>query len=211
MGRKYFSPSIKRLIDVFGSLAILLLLIPVFIYAAIKIKKEDQGPIFFKQLRVGKGLENFEIYKFRTMVVNAEEIMKNWENIKGDEWELYKEGNFKLKNDPRLLKIGGVLRSSSIDELPQLLNVLKGEMTLVGPRPLLPREKFFYGEEELNIYSSVTPGMTGLWQISGRSDTLFKDRVALDLIYIEKKSLLLDFKILLKTLLYLCSKDNGAY
>jgi undecaprenyl-phosphate galactose phosphotransferase len=208
---KYFSPSIKRLLDVFGSLVILLLLIPVFIYAAIKIKKEDQGPIFFKQLRVGKGLENFEIYKFRTMVVNAEEIMKNWESIKGDEWEMYKTGNFKLKNDPRLLKIGGFLRSSSIDELPQLLNVLKGEMTLVGPRPLLPREKFFYGEEELNIYSSVTPGMTGLWQISGRSHTLFKDRVALDLIYIEEKSILLDLKILLKTLLYLCSKDNGAY
>ncbi|GAB6676615.1 sugar transferase [Bacillus cereus] len=194
---------IKRLMDIFGATCGLIFLSPIFIIVAIIIKFEDKkGPVFFKQIRVGKDGEEFGMYKFRSMVTDAEERLKDLlhhNEVSG--------AMFKMKDDPRITKIGKFIRKTSIDELPQLLNVLKGDMSLVGPRPPLPREV-----KEYTVYDKqrllVTPGCTGLWQVSGRSSINFDGMVELDLIYIKKRSVLFDMKIICKTVfLLLGSKD----
>ncbi|MFJ7753198.1 sugar transferase [Peribacillus muralis] len=193
----------KRMIDIIGSLIGIIFLSPVFLLVAIMIKiEEPKGPVFFKQVRVGKAETEFEMYKFRSMVSDAEERLKELLALNEVSGAM-----FKMKDDPRVTKVGKFIRKTSIDELPQLFNVLKGEMSLVGPRPPLQRE--------VNEYTSydkqrllVTPGCTGLWQVSGRSNVGFEEMVELDLVYIRKRTIVFDIKLILKTLLILIgSKD----
>lgn len=201
---------LKRLIDVILSMVLLIIFFPLMLWVAFKIKRNDGGPIFYCQQRIGKNLKNFEFYKFRSMILASEEIMANWESSKSEEWICYVENNFKLNNDPRITKIGRWIRSTSIDELPQLFNVIRGDMSLVGPRPLMLREKDDYGEENLSNYSKVKPGITGLWQVSGRSNTSFEKRIALDQLYIFKSSLISDVFILAKTVLVVFKKTGAV-
>lgn len=193
----------KRSIDITGALLGLIFLSWLFIIIAILIKIEDpKGPILFTQKRVGKDGKEFNMYKFRSMVSNAEELLKDllkFNEISG--------AMFKMKDDPRITKVGKFIRKTSIDELPQLLNVLKGEMSLVGPRPALPREVALYTSYDKQRLK-VIPGCTGLWQVSGRSNLGFKEMVELDLHYIKDSSILFDIKIIYKTVIVLFgSKD----
>ena len=199
---KYYL-AMKRSIDITGALLGLIFLSWLFIIIAILIKIEDpKGPILFKQKRVGKDGKEFNMYKFRSMVSNAEELLKDllkYNEVSG--------AMFKMKDDPRITKVGKFIRKTSIDELPQLLNVLKGEMSLVGPRPALPREVKLYTSHDKQRLK-VIPGCTGLWQVSGRSNLGFKEMVELDLRYIKDSSILFDIKIIYKTVIVLFgSKD----
>lgn len=199
---KYYLGS-KRIIDFILSLLGIIILSPLFVLVALFIKVEDyRGPVFFKQIRMGKNGKEFYIYKFRSMVTNAEELkvlLCNQNEASGPV--------FKMKEDPRVTKFGRFIRRTSIDELPQLLNVLKGDMSLVGPRPPLPVEV-----EKYNRYQrqriSVTPGLTCYWQVSGRSNISFDQWVELDLKYMEERNLLIDLKLIFKTFFVLFgSKD----
>lgn len=184
----------KRTIDVTGSLFGLILLSPLFVIIAILIKFEDpKGSVLFYQTRIGKNEKPFRMYKFRSMVSNAEEKLKYLlaqNEIEG--------AMFKMKNDPRITKIGKFIRKTSIDELPQLINVLRGEMSLVGPRPPLVREVAEYTDYD-KLRLTVKPGCTGLWQVSGRNELSFKEMVELDLKYIQNRSVGFDLKIIFKT------------
>jgi lipopolysaccharide/colanic/teichoic acid biosynthesis glycosyltransferase len=193
----------KRFTDFSLALIGILILIPIFFIIAILIKVEDrEGAVFFKQLRVGKDGNTFFMYKFRSMVWNAEELLENLLEHNEASGPL-----FKMKEDPRITRLGKFLRRTSLDELPQLFNVLKGEMSLVGPRPALPREVKEYNEYEY-LRLKALPGLTCLWQINGRSALGFTDQVKLDLEYINKRTLLLDLKIIFKTFFVLFgSKD----
>ncbi|WP_429602389.1 sugar transferase [Bacillus albus] len=193
----------KRCIDFIGALCGLILLCPIFFVVALLIKYEDpKGPVLFKQIRIGKNGKRFYMYKFRSMVTNAEEQLE--ELLKYNE---VSGAMFKMKKDPRVTKIGNFIRKTSIDELPQLINVLKGDMSLVGPRPPLSREV-----EEYTDYDKqrllVIPGCTGLWQISGRSNVGFKEMVEMDIYYIKNRNVMFDFKIIFKTIMvFIGSKD----
>ncbi|WP_462406992.1 sugar transferase [Gracilibacillus sp. Marseille-QA3620] len=193
----------KRLIDIIGSLLGIIFLSLLFIVVAILIKIEDpKGPVFFIQKRVGLNGKEFNMYKFRSMVADAEEKLK--ELLKYNE---VSGAMFKMKDDPRITKIGKFIRKTSIDELPQLFNVLRGEMSLVGPRPPLPREVEMYSDYDRQRLM-VTPGCTGLWQVTARNSVGFKEMVELDLQYVEKRNLLLDIIIIFKTIAVLFgSKD----
>lgn len=196
----------KRGFDFLASLLFLIILSPVFTIIAVIIKFNSRGPIFYIHPRIGANGKQIKVYKFRTMVINADAKLKRilQENPKlKKEWQ----ENFKLKKDPRVTKIGRFLRKTSLDELPQLFNVLKGEMSLIGPRPIKEEELERYGKNQ-PIFLSLLPGMTGLWQVSGRSDISYSRRVNLDIYYIENWSPFLDFKILLLTLPRLI---RGAY
>lgn len=188
----------KRTIDILGSLCGIVALIPIIcvVWICNKINK-DNGPIFYTKERIGKDGKLFKMYKFRTMVVNADELLYEYlnsdEKIR-EEYTKYK----KLRNDPRVTKIGHFLRKTSLDEFPQFINVLKGEMSLVGPRPYLERELPDIGLYYNYIIKSK-PGITGLWQVSGRSETTFKDRLDLDVEYYKNNSCKEDVKILFKT------------
>ncbi|WP_286197601.1 sugar transferase [Bacillus sp. ISL-34] len=195
----------KRLTDIIGSLIGLILLLPVFMIVVIFIKIEDpKGPIFFKQVRIGKDETEFYMYKFRSMVTDAEDKLKDilaLNEVSG--------AMFKMKEDPRVTKIGKFIRKTSIDELPQLWNVLKGEMSLVGPRPPLTREVEQYTSFDKQRLL-VTPGCTGLWQVSGRNSLSFEEMVDLDIQYINNRSIYRDIKIILKTVKCMINSD-GAY
>ncbi|OXB85376.1 multidrug MFS transporter [Geobacillus uzenensis] len=181
----------KRIMDICGALAGLICLSWLFLIVALLIKLEDpKGPVFFKQVRVGKDGKEFYMYKFRSMVTNAEELLESLLPLNETTGAM-----FKMKNDPRVTKVGKFIRKTSIDELPQLWNVLKGDMSLVGPRPPLPREVAQYTEYDKQRLL-VTPGCTGLWQVSGRNDLGFDEMVELDLKYIRERSLLYDIKIM---------------
>lgn len=195
---------IKRGIDIIGSIVGLLVFLPIMLVIFLAIKVEDGGSVFFAQVRVGKGGKRFLMYKIRSMCMDAEKRMEEVQEKNEIQGPM-----FKMKNDPRITKVGKFIRKSSLDELPQLLNVLLGNMSLVGPRPPLPREVADYDAYEMQRLF-VKPGCSGLWQISGRSDLHFSDMVKLDLQYIENRSLRLDFKIILKTFLVFFS-SNGAY
>jgi undecaprenyl-phosphate galactose phosphotransferase len=179
------------------------------LWVAYKVWRSDGAPVIFSQPRLGKGLKTFKFYKFRSMVKNAEDILEQWETTQSPKWKEYIDNNFKLACDPRLIKIGAMIRRTSINELPQLFNVIKGDMSLVGPRPLLPREKDDYGED-ISLYGQTPPGLTGLWQVSGRSQTTFDDRVAFDCWYVKNWSIWTDITILFKTW-SVVFKRNGAY
>lgn len=186
---------VKRVIDVMASAILLVLLAPVLLLAAILIKLTSRGPVMFVQKRLGLNKRHFGIYKFRTMVVDAEKQMQEIEHLNEVSGPV-----FKIKNDPRITPIGKFLRKTSIDELPQLWNVLKGDMSLVGPRPLPIRDYEGFSEDWQRRRFSVRPGITCLWQIGGRSGISFEKWMELDLQYIDKWSLWLDFEILVKTI-----------
>lgn len=184
----------KRIIDIVGSLIGLVLLSPILLLVSLLIKLEEpKGNVIFKQIRVGKDGRQFYIYKFRSMVSNAEKLLDKLIDKNETSGAM-----FKMKHDPRVTKVGHLLRKTSIDELPQLINVLKGEMSLVGPRPPLPREVAEYTEHQKQRLL-VTPGCTGLWQVSGRSNIGFEQMVELDLKYIHDRSLKVDIGIIFKT------------
>lgn len=189
---------IKRLFDIIFSLVGCLFLLPIALVVKISyILHKDFNPIFFSQERIGKNGKLFKFYKFRSMVPNADEVLKNLLESDKDLAEEYKI-NKKLDNDPRITKMGQLLRKTSLDELPQLFNVLKGDMSLIGNRPYLPREK----DDMKYYYKSIVktkPGLTGYWQVNGRSNTTFKERLKLEKYYSNNCSLWLDIKIFFKT------------
>ncbi|WP_225423210.1 sugar transferase [Paucilactobacillus nenjiangensis] len=202
---KPFYTFFKRLFDILFSMIGLIVLIPLFFIVSVCILIDDpKGPIFYSQTRVGKNGKAFKMYKFRSMVSNADEILEKLRSkneISG--------AMFKLKNDPRITKVGRIIRKYSLDELPQLLNVIQGSMSLVGPRPPLLSEVAQYTEFDKQRLL-VRPGCTGLWQVGGRNDVSFDEMVRLDLEYITHRSLLLDAQIIFKTVLVML-KPNGAY
>jgi Undecaprenyl-phosphate galactose phosphotransferase WbaP len=199
----------KRSLDIIGAVILAVLLSPMFLLFAFLIWKEDRGPIFFRQTRVGRAGRDFTCWKFRTMVVDAEEQMARWETENPVLLARYCESNFKLQADPRVTRIGGWMRRNSLDELPQLVNVLLGDMSLVGPRPLLRRELPEYGAV-ISLYERVRPGITGLWQISGRSHTTFAERISYDEWYIKNWTVWYDLVILLQTI-WVLLRGQGAY
>jgi exopolysaccharide biosynthesis polyprenyl glycosylphosphotransferase len=185
---------VKRWVDVVGALALLLLLSPVLLLTALLVKLTSQGPVIFAQIRFGQNRRPFRMYKFRTMVSGAEALQEALENQNEADGPV-----FKIRRDPRITRIGGYLRHFSVDELPQLVNVLLGDMSLVGPRPLPPRDVHRFTEAALMRRFSVRPGLTCLWQISGRSNLGFDEWIRLDLKYIDEWSLVLDLRILALT------------
>ncbi|RZA99302.1 undecaprenyl-phosphate galactose phosphotransferase WbaP [Klebsiella pneumoniae] len=204
---KWSSRILKRAFDIFGALAIIIVLSPLLLYISRKVKK-DGGPAIYGHERIGKGGVPFKCLKFRSMVINSKEVLTALLESDPESKKEWDE-TFKLKNDPRITKIGGVLRRTSLDELPQLFNVLKGEMSLVGPRPIITAELERYNEE-VEYYLLSKPGMTGLWQVSGRSDVDYETRVYLDAWYVKNWSMWNDIAILFKTISVVLRKD-GAY
>lgn len=200
---------IKRIIDVVGALVGVIALIPltIIIYITRIVLKENDGPIFYDQLRIGKDGKVFKMYKYRSMVIGADEKLFKYLEENEEARKEYKEYK-KLKDDPRITKIGKFLRKTSLDEFPQFINVLKGNMSLVGPRPYLPREKEDMGEYYTYIIKS-RPGITGYWQIAGRSDVNFDDRLKMDYDYNKNRSLKTDLKILVKTVLNVIKKEGA--
>ncbi|MBD2776052.1 sugar transferase [Iningainema tapete] len=200
----------KRLFDIVFSLLVLILFSPVYLILALLIAFSSEGPIFYIQERVGKNYKPFNCIKFRTMVRNADEVlMLLMEREPALRQEF--EHNFKLKKDPRITTIGRFLRITSLDEFPQFWNVLKGDMSVVGPRPLVAEELPKYGCYIDDILT-IRPGITGLWQVSGRNDIPYPRRVQIDLHYVKFRNFLLDLWIIVKTIgVVMIPKDNGAY
>lgn len=203
--RRYGYRFVKRVFDFVASLLGLIILSPLFLLIAIAIKVEDpKGAVFYSQTRLGRGEVPFKMYKFRSMVSNADELLEKL--LKDNEID---GAMFKMQDDPRVTKIGRFIRKYSIDELPQLLNVLQGSMSLVGPRPPLPREVEEYSDYDKQRLA-VKPGCTGLWQATVRNSVGFDEMVKLDLTYISKRSVAFDVYILFKTVVIMF-KPNGAY
>ena len=194
---------VKRFIDIFCSGLGIILLSPVFIIVGTIIKLDSKGPIIFSQKRVGKDGKAFKMYKFRSMVVNAEELKKKLMHQNEMSGPM-----FKMKDDPRITKIGKFIRKTSIDELPQLINVLKGEMSLVGPRPSLPKEVAQF-ETWMMRRLDVKPGLTCYWQVSGRNNIDFDDWMKLDIKYVQDRSIKLDIKLIFKTFFVLFGDKNA--
>lgn len=186
--------TLKRVIDIVGSLVALVICAPLLFFVALLVKITSPGPCIFKQERLKQGGKRFNCLKFRTMIMNAREIL----HISPGMQQQF-HARYKIHNDPRIIRVGRLLRVSSLDELPQLINVLKGEMSLVGPRPIVPQEIDKYGPFATK-FLSIKPGLTGLWQVSGRNALSYEERVSLDMKYIDECSLWLDLKILFVTL-----------
>lgn len=195
---------VKRLMDICIALCALVIALPFMLLTAILIRCESQGPVIFRQVRVGKNGKEFKMYKFRSMYQDAEERLKELEHQNEADGPV-----FKMVNDPRITRVGRIIRKTSIDELPQLWNVLKGEMSIVGPRPPLPREVAQYSDWDWGRLA-VKPGLTCFWQISGRSDVSFDEWMKLDLKYVEEQSILTDLEILVKTVAVVIT-GKGAY
>jgi len=195
----------KRCVDILGGLVIGIVFFPVSLITAIAIVLDSPGPIFADTPeRVGKGGKLFKLYKFRSMIVNAHTMLRNDPSMK-KLYEEYRHNSYKLKKDPRVTNVGRFIRKHSIDEIPQLLNVLQGDMSLVGPRPYYPDElreqqkKYPHTKELVKIVLSAKPGVTGYWQVSGRSEVNFDKRIQMDAEYVVRRSLLLDIIIILKS------------
>ena len=188
---------IKRCIDIILSLLGLIILSPVFLLIAILIKKEDHGNVFYKHKRIGHMNKDIYIYKFRSMTNKYKTFDEFYQTLSIEQKEEWDE-NFKLENDPRITKIGNFLRKTSLDELPQIINILKGDMSVIGPRPVVNDEIEKYGNQKAK-FLSVKPGLTGYWAANGRSATTYEDRIKLELYYIDHCSLLLDIKIFFLT------------
>lgn len=205
----YVQKAIKRIIDIIAGLVGTVLLIPITIgiWIARKILKEDDGPIFYDQLRIGKNGKHFKLYKYRSMVIGADEKLKEYLD-KNEEAKIEFEKNQKLRNDPRITKLGNFIRKTSIDEFPQFINILKGDMSLVGPRPIVDREVKLFGNKMKTVHS-VRPGLTGYWAANGRSDTSYEERVEMEAYYAENFSLLLDIKIIIKTIKAVFEKEGA--
>lgn len=204
IAKRYIYRSVKRLFDFIASLAGVIVLSPLFLYIAYRIKKEDHGPVLYTQDRVGRHGKIFKVYKFRSMIVDADkklEELKDQNEVDGP--------MFKMKEDPRITKIGKFIRKYSLDELPQLFNVLKGDMSLVGPRPPLPSEVAEYSDyAKQRLY--VTPGCTGLWQATVRNSAGFDEMVELDLQYIQKSGFFYDLGLIFLTV-KIMAFPNDAY
>ena len=195
----------KRLIDIVGSLCGIILLSPLFLIVAVLIKLEDpKGKVFFAQERNGKYPKTFKMYKFRSMVHNAEDLLKDLMDRNEQTGPV-----FKINDDPRITKVGKFIRKTSIDELPQLFNVLKGDMSLVGPRPAIPREVEQYNSYQMQRLA-VKPGLTCIWQVSGRNNIGFDEWVEMDIEYIKTRNLWLDIKLIFKTVGVLFGDDNAS-
>lgn len=194
---------IKRLIDIICSLTAIILLLPLFAIVGIAIKLESKGPIIFAQDRVGYKGDKFKMYKLRSMVQNAEELKEKLNSKNEMDGPM-----FKMKDDPRITKVGKIIRKTSIDELPQLFNILKGDMSLVGPRPSLPKEVDEFQPWMLERLS-VKPGLTCYWQVSGRNDIDFINWMKLDIKYVEERSTLLDLKLIWKTFFILFGDEHA--
>ncbi|MCT3211842.1 sugar transferase [Limosilactobacillus reuteri] len=201
---RFIYHGMKRLFDIVAAACGIIILSPLMIIIAVLIKAEDHGPIFYKQVRVGKNGKTFKMYKFRSMFVNADKMLdklKEQNDVDGP--------MFKMKDDPRITKIGHFIRKHSLDELPQFLNVLRGDMSLVGPRPPLPSEVEEYSEyDKQRLF--VIPGCTGLWQATERNEVGFNEMVQLDIQYIQRASFMFDLWIIWKTVLIIV-KPNGSY
>ena len=196
--------ALKRFFDIVASAIGLIMLSPLFLFLIIKIKHEDGGPAFYSQERIGKNGKPFKMYKFRSMVVNADQMLDQLEDQNEVEGAM-----FKMKDDPRITKVGKFIRKYSLDELPQLWNVLIGDMSLVGPRPPLPSEVEEYTDYDKQRLM-VMPGCTGLWQVTERNEADFDEMVWLDIIYINNSGLFEDFKLIVKTI-GVVIHPNGAY
>ena len=194
--KKNYYKYIKRILDIVLSSIGFIVLLPIFGMIALCVKLDSRGPVFFKHKRIGKNGKEIYIYKFRTMVKNAEDMIKDFTPEQAKEFRK----NYKLKDDPRITKVGKVLRKTSLDELPQLLNIIKGELSIIGPRPVIEEELEKYGDNKKK-FLSVTPGLTGYWAANGRSCTSYEERMELELYYVDKMSFKLDVKILIKTAL----------
>jgi lipopolysaccharide/colanic/teichoic acid biosynthesis glycosyltransferase len=202
-GKSYYP--IKRLIDIIGSFFLLILFSPICLLVTLAIKLDSKGPVFADvPERLGKDKKKFKMYKFRSMINNAHYLLREDPKFR-QLYEEYKKGSYKLKNDPRVTGVGRFIRKHSLDEIPQLINVLKGEMSLVGPRAYYPDEyeeqskKYPHCQKYFKKVFQIKPGITGLWQVSGRSEIDFEKRIKLDAYYAENLSLWLDLKIILKT------------
>ena len=198
----------KKVVDLSGGIFGLLLTLPIFLMiSVIYLFGENKGPVFFKQLRIGANGREFYMYKFRSMIVNAEKVLKEDKIL----YQKYLKNNYKLEQDedPRITKIGQFLRKTSLDELPQLINVIKGDMSIIGPRPVIKDELQEYSLR-LNDFLSVKPGVTGYWQICGRSDVGYPERAELEFYYVDNQGARLDNKIFFKTILMVVLR-KGAY
>ena len=195
---------IKRILNLLCSFVGVIVLSPFFLVISIFIKGTSKGPVFFVHERVGFNGKKFKLIKFRTMVNNAEEMIASFSPEQKKEWE----ENYKLKDDPRITKIGKFLRRTSLDELPQLINILKGDMSIVGPRPVVDEELNWYGDKKDKLLS-VKPGLTGWWAVNGRSNVPYPERCDLELYYVDHISFALDAKIILKTLGAIIKKDGA--
>ena len=208
--KKDFYKIIKTIFDLFFALTVLIVGFPIFMLIALLIKLSSRGPIFFLQERIGKNKKTFNCIKFRTMHPEAEDILENLittnEKIRTEFEETHK-----LKNDPRITNIGKFLRKTSLDEIPQFLNVIKMEMSIIGPRPIVRNEIQKYGKL-YNKVISIKPGITGLWQVSGRNNLSYKRRVILDCLYVDNISPLIDLRIIIRTFgVIFFPNDRGAY
>ena len=195
---------IKRVADIVCSLIALLALMPILVVVAMLVKIESKGPIIFSQKRVGKYGKLFKMYKFRSMVINAEQIKKQLANKNERTGPM-----FKIKNDPRITNVGRFIRKTSIDELPQLVNILKGEMSIVGPRPSLPDEVKGFHEWMLKRLN-VKPGLTCYWQVAGRNDIEFEEWMKLDVKYVKERNIIIDVKLIFKTFFVLFGDKNAS-
>lgn len=202
--------TIKRLFDVVFSLIVLICGAPIYLLIALLIYLNSPGSVFYTQERVGRNYRRFRCIKFRTMVKNADEVLLDLMSNSVEARQEFND-NFKLKEDPRITTIGKFLRCTSLDELPQFWNVLKGDMSVVGPRPLVPEELVKY-DRHIDKVLSIKPGITGLWQVSGRNDIPYYKRVQIDVYYADRHNIWLDLWIAMKTIfVVLFPKNNGAY
>ena len=195
---------LKRIFDFIAALIGIILLSPIFLIISILIRRDSKGPIVFGHVRKGLHGRDIKVYKFRTMYENSKEIFENFTEEQKREFYI----NFKLDNDPRITKIGEFLRKTSLDELPQIFNILKGDMSIVGPRPIVEAEIEKYGKYADKLFS-VVPGLTGYWQANGRSDTTYEERVDMDMYYIDNRSISLDLKIIFKTFVSVIKKEGA--
>ncbi|KZB91134.1 multidrug MFS transporter [Bacillus sp. VT 712] len=207
-GRTAFYLFSKRIVDILGAVIALVITLPVFLLISLLyLFGNNKGPVFFSQKRIGKYGKEFKMYKFRSMIVNAEEVLKKDKSL----YKKYIQNSYKLEahEDPRITKVGKFLRVTSLDELPQLINVLKGDMSLVGPRPVIKEELKEY-EYRLKDFLNVKPGVTGYWQICGRSEVGYPERADIEFYYIDKRGVKLDCEIIFKTIILVLSR-KGAY
>ncbi len=195
----------KRAFDLVSGLIGAIILSPIILLVAIMVKLDSPGPIIFGHERIGKNNKRIKVYKFRSMYENSQEIFDNFTEEQKKEYYI----NFKLDNDPRITKIGAFLRKTSLDELPQLINIIKGDMSVVGPRPIVEKEVQKYGSY-FEKFVSVTPGLTGYWQANGRSDTTYDERVKMDMYYIDNRSFGMDIKIIFKTFISVIKKEGAV-
>ncbi len=206
-GEKFsFYLFVKRVVDIVGSALGLIVLSPLFLFIAIAIKVDSKGAVFYKHKRVGQFGKELYIFKFRSMKTNADNLE---EMLSPEELEIFMS-EFKLENDPRITKVGNFLRKTSLDELPQLLNILKGDLTLIGPRPIVEEELENYGDD-VDKLLSITPGLTGYWQAYARNDAVYAtgERQKMELYYVDNRSFLLDVKIFFMTFISVFKKTGN--